>query len=86
MSGQTDSQCVPNFEKWLRFEVVIEQNKISNSLDKYCTKIYFYWFYRLLRWDFVNNSLIFDSLLAVTLWSETQSYFFRALNLYPIIR
>ena len=35
-SGPADSKSVPGFKIWPRFAWVIEQNKISDSFDKYC--------------------------------------------------
>ena len=35
-SRPADSKSVPGFKNWLRFAWVIEQNKISDSFDKYC--------------------------------------------------
>ena len=35
-SGRADSKTVPGFDNWPRFVGVIEQNKISDSFDKYC--------------------------------------------------
>ena len=35
-SGPADSKYTPGFENWPRFVGVIEQNKISDSFDKYC--------------------------------------------------
>ena len=37
MSGPADSKSVPGFDNWPRFVGAIEQNKISDSFDKYCT-------------------------------------------------
>ena len=36
-SGPADSKSVPGFNNWPRFVGVIEQNKISNSYENYCT-------------------------------------------------
>ena len=35
-SRPADSKSVPGFKIWPRFAWVIEQNKISDSFDKYC--------------------------------------------------
>ena len=39
MSGPADFKSTPGFENQPRFLGVIEQNKIRNSFDKYCTLI-----------------------------------------------
>ena len=39
-SGPADSKYTPGFENWPRFVGVIEQNKISDSFDKYCIIIF----------------------------------------------
>ena len=38
-SGPADSKSVPAFDNWPRFVGVIEQNKISDSYENYCTSI-----------------------------------------------
>ena len=42
MSGPADSKSVPGFDNWPRFVGVIEQNKISDSFDKYCITLHFF--------------------------------------------
>ena len=42
MSGPADFKSVPGFDNWPRFVGVIEQNKISDSFDKYLLYIYFH--------------------------------------------
>ena len=39
-SGPADFKSTPDFENQERFVGVIEQNKILNSFDKYCTNMY----------------------------------------------
>ena len=52
-SGPGDFNSVPGFENWPRFVGVIEQNKISDSFDKYSIS-------NIKSFDFTNNEHMLD--------------------------